>query len=63
LSLVWHPHIGASVMVQSGTLTGNTAGASTYSGTNIVVAGGSNLTVEVQSASRLVFHGASGTTA
>jgi hypothetical protein len=63
LSLVWNPHIGASVAVQSGTLTGNTAGASTYSGTNIVVAGGSNITVEVQSASRLVFHGASGAAA
>jgi hypothetical protein len=61
VTIIYDPHLGGSVMVQAGTLGGNTSGSSTFRGTNIVLAGGSNVTLEVSSNTVLI-HGASGGT-
>ena len=50
-----------SVQLQYGTLSGNTYGESTFSGTNVVFVGGSNVTLQGSSDS-LYIHGAAGGT-
>lgn len=54
MAIIYDPKLGGSVMVQAGTLAGNTSGASTYRGTNIVLEGGSNVTLHVSSNSIIV---------
>ena len=60
--MVVKPPGQASVWNQYGTLSGNTAGASTFSGTNIVLQGGPNVTVSATGAT-IVLSAASGTAA
>jgi hypothetical protein len=60
VGIIFDPQLGGSVMVQAGTLSGNTSGASTYRATNLVLEGGSNVTLQVSS-NRLIFNAGGGT--
>lgn len=57
--IVHPPFAGATVHNQYLTLAGNTAGASTWSGTNLVYSGGSNVTISI-TGDTLAFSGGGG---
>jgi hypothetical protein len=60
VGIIFDPQLGGSVMVQAGTLAGNTSGASTYRATNLAFVGGSNVTLQASSNS-LIVHAGGGT--